>query len=286
MTESGWWLPGHGTPKETCGHTFWYRHLARPGEYHYREVVHHCLRFECPTCALEPGGWAWAESLRITERLNTAIAQKVCAFPKVVHVVVSPRAKVPTTTRAYQKMREGAYRALRRAGVEGGCLVFHHKRLGSPRFNAGEHFGCRDGPHFHALGFGWVDTGTPEWLVKNLGIRKSVRGTAFYLLSHASRPDPGVLRGGILPMPHLSAGTECVTWFGSCSYAKLKVPEDPEGGDEDGILCPTCGRNVPTRDWEEVVPLGWDPPKVAQVSFTRDHSSERWARSRMGVAYQ
>jgi len=44
-------------------------------------------------------------------------------------------------------------------------------------------------PHFHILGYGWVhhvkeNYESNGWIVKNLGIRNSVRATAHYQLSH------------------------------------------------------------------------------------------------------
>ena len=101
------------------------------------------------------------------------------------------------------------------------------------------------------MGNGWIQ-GTKEgfashgWIVKNAGLRKTVSGTALYLLSHA----------GI----HVSYHT--ITWFGSLAYNNLKIPPKPK--DED--LCPVC-KNELQELWyfgalklpEEKVGLWLDP---------------------------
>jgi len=89
-------------------------------------------------------------------------------------------------------------------------------------------------PHFHMLGYGWIRNTAENysrtgWVVKNVGVRKSVVATAQYQLSHA----------GI----HESCHT--VTWFGGLSYNKLRVPMEEEPVDK----CPLCGRPLVWLRW-------------------------------------
>ena len=90
------------------------------------------------------------------------------------------------------------------------------------------------------------------WVVKNLGVRKSVRGTAFYLLSHAAK--------GILPTPD-QRGPEVVTWAGSMAYNRLRI-EDPA---PRPIRCAVCGQEISKSDWFQLQWIGSDPPPEAEA---------------------
>ena len=107
----------------------------------------------------------------------------------------------------------------KRAGLRGGLDVVHP-------------FRCKDGkwffsPHFHVLAYGWVK-GTENifkekgWIIKNMGIRKSIKGTISYILSHA----------GIKKRRHT------LTWWGELSYSKLKLEKTDD--DENKHRCTQC----------------------------------------------
>jgi len=94
-------------------------------------------------------------------------------------------------------------------------------------------FRCKDGkwffsPHFHVLAYGWVK-GTENifkekgWIIKNKGVRKSIKGTISYILSHA----------GIKKRRHT------LTWWGELSYSKLKLEKDEN--EEKKHRCTLCG---------------------------------------------
>jgi hypothetical protein len=64
------------------------------------------------------------------------------------------------------------------------------------------------------------------YIVKALGERKTVFGTAWYQLNHSSiRVD--------VERPHVA------TWFGACSYRKLKVTVEKRE-----VLCPICQHDL------------------------------------------
>lgn len=88
------------------------------------------------------------------------------------------------------------------------------------------------------------------WVVKNLGVRKSVRATALYILSHAAQ--------GILPTPEVSgvAAPRVVVWFGSMSYRTLKI--EPPGAPP--AVCAVCKAEIPRAEWFELVWEGTGPP--------------------------
>jgi len=98
-------------------------------------------------------------------------------------------------------------------------------------------------PHYHVLGYGWVQNVHDNFMhtryvVKNIGIRKTVGGTIWYQLSHA----------GVGPKRHV------VSWFGVCAYNKLKVFDLPT----ESNTCPICGSKLKKLLWigSGVCPLG------------------------------
>ena len=144
-------------------------------------------------------------------------------------------------------------------------MVFHPVRLDSPRWGG---TGCpHDGPHFHVLGDSWLDLpavvalhARDGWVVKGLKVRGSlgsVRKTALYLLSHAGQAT--LLSAGNPAMEEPTRARtplEAVTWFGTLSYNKLKVPLSRS----EGAFCEVCGCLVPLAEWVEVHWRGKGPP--------------------------
>jgi hypothetical protein len=167
---------------------------------------------------------------------------------KPIHVVFSPPQELmKDSILSYRKVKEVAYDLAREHGLFGGALVFHPYRLkcsmcGSaiPDYHKNcpvcgkEAFSWFWSPHFHAIGFGWIHH-TAEgyertgWIVKNLGIRKSVFFTMQYLLSHA----------GVSQL-------HTTTWFGKLSYNSMgSVPilgACPE-------ICPHCEKSLRPIQW-------------------------------------
>ena len=141
-------------------------------------------------------------------------------------------------------------------------MVFHPVRLDSRRWGGG---GCpHSGPHFHVVGDGWLERAEVArghardgWVVKGLGVRRSVRETALYLLSHAGRADPPLTGNPALEQPTGGRSPfEVVTWFGSLSYNRLRVGRTPE----PGVFCGVCRELVPVREWFELTWCGSGPP--------------------------
>ena len=197
------------------------------------------MRADCPICRQK-----WAG--RLAGRAENRISQ-VSGLGPAKHVVISlPQKDYGLVQTDYPGLRRKVYKILKKVGVRGGCLIFHPFRRRCPRCGTVPEMGhkaclkCRNywfewyfSPHFHVVGFGWVKGTGKEFLrsgyvVKNVGCRKSVGGTVLYQLSHA-----GV---------HLDY--HVVTWFGACSYNKLRV--EPE--ERERPTCPTCGaRLIPCR---------------------------------------
>lgn len=307
----GWAFPGHGEASESCGKVIYLGHKAGDGSSHWRASKRRCGRFACPVCALEPGGWAHREAGAVVHRIRGGLS---VVRRLAVHWVISPPPKSDfSSTSAYRRLRSRAYAIALEQGFRGGCAVFHAKRTGAARFNHGRSLGCRVGPHFHLIGDGWHTAPEPRpapcdhhgegkecfpcekarlawekanpgasegWVVKNLGIRRSISGTAFYLLTHAAQATFGkdavllaerLATEGILPTPDLRP-PEVVTWFGSMAYNRLKVPP-PEPSE---IVCPVCEAEIPFRDWFSLSWIGQGPPPEGGNGVCRN---EEWSVS-------
>ena len=220
----GWGLPGHGEAYSDCGswrskgclnveeHNQEGLFEEMSGKVYVKMFKRSCVRAECPMCY---ESWAGKEASKIEWRLEA------WTKGKVVHVVVSP-SKKDIEMLSYEELRRKTYVILRKSGIYGGSVIFHP-------FRENDDSTWYFSPHFHALGYGWVH-GTKEgyerhgWIVRNVGIRKTVSGTALYQLSHA----------GVHEKYHT------ITWFGKLAYNNLKVPPRPV----EKEVCPICGQEL------------------------------------------
>jgi hypothetical protein len=257
-----WDLPSHGESYADCGSTLVKGCIhaedhhgqdlfgkSREGKIFVRLFKRTCLRAVCPICYEK---WAGKEAIKAEQRLN-AWFKGSCKKPHVVHVVVSPPKKWQNV-KDYALLRKVTYRILRKRGVIGGMLIFHPYRRNR------ELKKWYWSPHFHVLCYGWIHGVARNfvldgWIVKNLGIRKTIRGTIMYVLSHC----------GIHNAYH------SVTWFGKLSYNKLHV----DYLDPLEEYCPLCGRKL--------VPLKWinNPSEMPQVKQNGSWVEfEGWMRKR------
>jgi hypothetical protein len=159
---------------------------------------------------------------------------------KAIHVVVSPSEKdIVLYGDDYAGFRRKAYTIAMECGVFGGSIIFHPFRMyneddiaedvveGLSHKNAPAAWYLS--PHFHIIGYGWVHSVRQNyvkngWIVKNLGVRKSIRATAHYQLSHC----------GVNKRFH------SVVWFGALAYGKMRCPPLPKEKHE----CPLCGAEM------------------------------------------
>ncbi len=206
------------------------------GKVYVRKFYHWCNKPSCPICFKR--GWAVREAGNIELRLAEASKR----FGLVEHVVCSVPLRDYGLT--FEALRVKAVKVLFGCGVVGGVLIFH-----GFRYNLQKHWYWS--PHWHVLGFilgGYArcrhckggncygcdgfegrvyrcyrDNG---YIVKVLGERKTVFGTAWYQLNHAS-VKVGVERFHV------------ATWFGICSYRKLKVTVEYKRN-----VCPICEHDL------------------------------------------
>lgn len=220
----GWSLVGHGEAYDDCGMFGWkgclnyHNHHARldnpdcEGKVFVKGFRRSCGRAECPICFEK---WAVKQAVRATNRLKNYKG----GYRKAIHVTVSVPEKHYSLE--YPNLRKKVMKLLKEIGFIGGTLIPHPFRE--------DVRGWYLSWHFHAVGYGWIEH-TKEvyektgYVVKNIGIRKTVRGTLSYQLSHAG----------------YNKNYHVLTWFGELAYNKLKVEEDLD----DKEVCPDCGERL------------------------------------------
>lgn len=187
-----------------------------------RRLVHHwCNKPSCPTCYK---AWAVRSALRISARLKEASKR---GFGQIEHLMIS----LPKKDYGFslKSMRAKVKRLLRKRGVVGGTPIFH-----AFRYNLQDLWYFS--PHFHIVGFisgsyrcrgckfksnckagcdgfdarAWKLQQVDGYVVKVFGKRKTVVGTLYYQLNHAT-----IVKG--VERFHV------YTYFGNVSYHKLKV---------------------------------------------------------------
>jgi len=206
------------------------------GKVFVRRVRFSCGKPSCPICY--KSGWAIREAENIKHRLVESSKR----FGKVEHLVCSVPAKDYGLELGV--LRRKVIKMLTRIGVVGGVLIFHAFRYNRRK-------GWYWSPHFHVMGFilgGYsrcrhckggncyacdgFDGKTYNlyqengYIVRVFDERITIFGTAWYQLNHSSYK-AGVKRFHI------------ATWFGNCSYRKLKVT--PKIRKE---VCPICQHDL------------------------------------------
>lgn len=222
----GWGLPGHGEAQESCGNFF--RKICLNISEHpdgsavFLNKVHSCHRPTCPVCWM-----SWV--LREARRISYKILETAKSYPwlgKPIHVTAS----VPGSLYhlSFKELKAKLYPLLKKVGFLGGCVILHIYRQDK---DSGLWFFS---PHFHMIGFGWIKDvastfASSGWVIKNLGVRNNVFGTAFYQLTHCA-----VWYG--------KGRKHSVTWIGELSYNKLKISPRPQ----KSVCCPYCGEKMET----------------------------------------
>jgi len=248
----GWQLPGHGASYLDCGHKLVFgcvdveAHkqakidgLDVVGKVFVKLKKRTCLRAVCPICYEK---WAGKEAHKLAYRISQ------WRTGKPVHVALS----VPESLWGVplEDLRSKVYKLASKVGIYGGSCIVHPfrqkcKACGSAKETYSDqclNCGCSEflwvfSPHFHLIGFGWIDGHKVSelyrkegWITKNLGIRESVGGTALYQLSHCG----------------IKGGKQAVTWFGRLSYnSDFKVV--PEVVEKD--VCPICQAELVRLVW-------------------------------------
>jgi hypothetical protein len=227
----------------------WFVPDLKKDSVYVKSVYHSCDKPTCPKCF--KFGWAVREASRMQKRLEEASK----SFGLIEHIVAS--VPVELYGLSLEVLRALAVKILSNRGIIGGSLIFHGFRYANRREakRKGVPFGWRWNPHFHVLGFvggeGYGKCRTckgadcyscggfegltmrehkkDNWIVKVLDKRKTVGGTCWYQLNHCS-----IRRG--------SKKSHAATWFGVCSYRKMKAENVKDV--EIKHKCPICGSGL------------------------------------------
>jgi len=266
-----WSLPGHGESYRDCGDWRYKGCLnveghavhrldcvSYEGKVFVKRYRRSCDRAECPICYEK---WASRAAFRAERRLK----QYCSGYRRPIHVIVSP-SQVDCDSLDYAELRLKAYNILKKVGIEGGVCIVHP-------FRENEDKSWYLSPHFHFVCYGWIrNVGAmyekEGWIVKNLGIRKSVYATLHYQLTHA-----GVHRPSEEAKFFEKEGKKAtITWFGALSYNKLKVEEE-EGKEK----CPVCEKPLVALKW-----IHWDrPPPLPEEEGEYFVDPEGWRERRV-----
>jgi hypothetical protein len=221
--------------------------VSYSGKVFIKRVYHSCDRPECPICFRR---WAVKEAGAAEERLKCCMNR----FGDAEHVIVScPKSEYVLP---FDKLKDKALKAFRARGGLGGFLIFHAQRYHhANEAYVGEPAHWFYAPHFHILGF--LDGGygacrsckkskiecwnckgfegvtrrlnlTDGYIVKVKGARKTFFGTLYYQLNHST-----IVKRKV--RSHIG------TWFGVCSYTKLKLKKSDR---KKKSVCPICGHDL------------------------------------------
>jgi len=277
----GWNLPSNGVAYDLCGH-IWYdegKGCLRVQDHHMgliyvRLVGATCFRAMCPVCYQK---WASREAGAIEDKFkrlsrNNAEAS-VPGLGRPIHVVVGvPEADAHLMHDNFKYLRAKAYAIAKRAGVKGGCAIFHpyaNEKMNEETpekilidestgvfalDSLREYYAKMDRhvrfwyvrPHFHLICYGWIDEEAVKeiyeetgYIVKNLGVRDSVRNTAHYQLSHCG----------------VKKGVQTVTWFGALSNRTYKNLDPLPKFKPTRARCPECDAELRPVLWSPDLPL-------------------------------
>lgn len=238
-------------------------------EHYTRGTPEHCKRPSCPACANYH-----------VQRQTKEHVQKIEAAIKYLrhtdgwkggirqHVEISPPRKMwlqALTPQGYRKLCDKAKTLLMEAGILGGAYLFHPYRQNGTNeeddlpegyvpeaSNDGNKYTARFGPHFHAVGMGFIDpikvkqiyerTG---WVIKALRTGKNtiknapeLEAVLKYIKSHV-----GVISEA---SPYQPSRFHTLNWFGVCSSRKqTRVGSIREYTPQ---ICPECGETLRVYD--------------------------------------
>ena len=257
IDHDGWHLPATKDAHEWCGSWAYlgclnvqgHANTECEGKGFVRTFQRSCYRADCEICWKK---WLARESNKATRRIETYEKK---SKHKVKHIIISaPKWDYSLNKKELSKK---ARSILKEIGCIGGSMIFHPFRYNR------DYKEWYYSPHFHVLGFGWIDAVTKAyqkhgWIIKNKGTRDSTFATFYYQLSHA----------GIKKHNH------ALVWFGDLSYSKLKVEEDHIGKPK----CPYC-----EIEMREVFFLGdycRKPPDVEMEIFV---DCKDWANQKPSI---
>lgn len=190
-----------------------HRRLGFKNKIFVKQYQRSCFRAVCKVCFKK---WMGRQSNKATRRIEKFENN---SENKPKHIILS----VPhwEYNLSVKELRKKSYSILKDLGCIGGTFIFHPFRFDKTQRR------WYYSPHFHIVGFLRIRISKickiNGWIIKDVGFRKSIFQTFYYLLSHS-----GVRRG-----------YHTLIWFGDLSYSKLKLEKEP-----DSTICPLCSQKL------------------------------------------
>jgi len=236
-----WQIPGH---KEASRYDGWYtRVIADSGGHSQKPIKQRCMKLSCPVCC-----WDAINEKAITAT-NKVWAVRQLNHPELFdrervlqHIVIS----VPEreweeiyTEEGFDRLRTQAMRIVSEIGIVGGVAVFHpFRRNGVDDDKVGTEYiptdsnnmdtmSWRLGPHFHVIGYGFVQQNSIAWMSSHGGwlfkairtgkdkivTKKQLYGTIRYVISHCGVCD-GARKQAINYVGELNSKNTCIVGTG------------------------------------------------------------------------
>lgn len=271
---SDWYLTGTGESYARCGE--FVRALScedweKDHKKHDRFIeTYSCHRPACPTCY---ESWALREAEKSTERLlqGQDLYRNRHKRVELRHLVFSPpQSKYRDIKHMIEQDRYNVLKhihneLMKKAGVVGGLVVTHFWRNSQEKDDIlidndnqdisippNTEYDWYFSPHFHVIASGFLmdsdefykQTG---WIYKNLGERRSLKDTIYYLLTHCAN----------------HKNHHALTWFGIFSYNKIVI--DFEDSKIVTVPC-KCGKDL----HEYALEYSWDKIDTLEPDWTQD----------------
>lgn len=282
-----WNLPSNGIAYDLCGH-IWYDEgrgclsvKNHPHQDIYVRIVGAtCFRAQCPVCYEK---WCAREAGRIEDKFkrlsrNNAEAS-VPGLGKPIHVVVAvPELDAHLMHDDFKSLRFMAYALAKKAGMKGGCVIFHpyandkmdeetpekviiDKSTGVFALDSIRDFYAKMDrhvnfwyvrPHFHIIGYAPRDYKDPSKDPFNPELIAEIYGSSGYVVKNLGVRD-SVYQTAFYQLSHcgVKKGVQTVTWFGELSNRNYKNLNPAPKFKPSRPKCPVCETSLK--------PVRWDP---------------------------
>lgn len=261
-----WTVGGRGKPKHDTSYFSRIVTCGEDAEHYTVGTARHCTRPSCSACY----GYTLRHDVdkqahRVFSMAKTIKARGGWKMGRKLHATISIPPELYyklLTWDGYQWIKNMVLKIAQSCGIVGGIYIFHPYRQNGvndedilaedytpAQTNDGDKHSSRFAPHFHIVGFGWIEN-TPEiytktgWVVKNIRTGKhSIRTLAdieallVYLRSHA-----GVIDESSPSQPRYRT----INYFGACGPRVMSILAYLDR--YRAKICPECGAPLMLHD--------------------------------------